>query len=124
VKTVPPPSTSTSKPLRLEDHGSAFAGQVIAAVGAALSLLGPFSDVVSGVGVAILIVGVVVSAPAGRHPGPVMVEWWSVLAVAALAALIGFGLGFWLSALGGVVLTAGAVTSLAAVFFGAPVRPE
>jgi hypothetical protein len=87
-------------------------------------LLGPFSDVVSGIGVAVLIVGVVVSAPAGRYPGPVMVEWWSVLAIAALAVLIGFGLAFWLAALGGVILTAGAVVSLAAVFFGTPVRPE
>ncbi len=97
---------------------------MIAAFGAALSLLGPFSDVVSGVGVALLIVGTFVAAPAGRHPGPVMVEWWSVLAIAALATLVGFGLGFWLAALGGIVLTAGAVVSLAAVFFGAPVRPE
>jgi hypothetical protein len=113
-----------SSPLRLEDHGSALAGQFIAATGAALSLLGPFSDVIAGIGVAVLIVGVVVSAPAGRHPGPVMVEWWSVLAIAALAVLIGFGLGFWIAALGGIVLTSGAVVSLAAVVFGTPVRPE
>jgi len=108
----------------LEDHGTAVVGQVIAAVGAALALLGPFSDVVSGVGVAVLIVGVIVSAPAGRFPGPVMVEWWSVLAIAALAVLIGFGLAFWLPAVGGVVLTAGAVVALASVFFGTPVRSE
>lgn len=119
-----PPTTSTSSRSRLEDHGSALVGQIIAAAGAALALLGPFSDVVSGIGVAALIVGVVVSAPAGRHPGPFMVEWWSVLAVAALAVLGGFGLGFWLPAAGGVILTAGAVISLVAVFFGTPVSPE
>ncbi|MBN8866830.1 MAG: hypothetical protein J0H98_04700 [Solirubrobacterales bacterium] len=79
---------------------------------------------IAGIGVALLVIGTVVSAPAGGHSGPVMVEWWSVLALAALAALIGFGLGFWLAALGGVVLTVGAVASLAAVFFGTPVRPE
>lgn len=79
---------------------------------------------VSGVGVAILIFGVVLSAPAGRQPGPVMVEWWSILAIAALAVLIGFGLGFWIPALGGVILTTGAVTSLAAVFFGTPPQPQ
>lgn len=79
---------------------------------------------VSGIGVAFLIVGVVVAAPAGRYPGPVMVEWWSILAISALAVLIGFGLAFWLPALGGVVLTAGAVVSLAAVFFGTPVHAE
>lgn len=119
-----PPTTSTSSRSGLENHGSALAGQIIAAVGAALALLGPFSDVISGIGVAALIVGTVVSAPAGRHPGPFMVEWWSVLAIAALATLIGFGLAFWLSAIGGVILTIGAIVSLVAVFFGTPVSPE
>lgn len=94
----------------------------MAGVGAALALLGPFSDVVAGLGIAALIVGVVLSAPAGRYPGPVMVDWWSVLALSALAVLVGFGLGFWLTALGGIVLTVGAVTALAAVFFGTPAR--
>ncbi len=128
MKTVPPPSTSTSRPpasgpLGL-DRQPALVGQAIAAIGAALSLLGPFSDVVAGIGVAALIVGVILAAPAGRFPGPVMVEWWSLLAISALAVLAGFGLGFWLTALGGVILTAGAITALVAVFFGTPVRPE
>lgn len=46
-------------------------------------------------------------------------DWWTPLALGALACLIGFGLSFWIAAIGGVVLTAGAVTCLAAVFFGA-----
>lgn len=78
---------------------------------------------VAGIGVAALIVGVVLSAPAGRYPGPVMVDWWSVLAISALAVLAGFGLGFWIAAPGGIVLTAGAITALAAVFFGTPAKP-
>ncbi|MCB0869731.1 MAG: hypothetical protein KDB52_02770 [Solirubrobacterales bacterium] len=88
-----------------------------------MALLGPFSDVVAGIGIAILIVGVVLSAPAGGQPGPVISDWWSILAIAALATLIGFGLAFWLATPGGIILTAGAVTSLTAVFFGTPVRP-
>lgn len=92
-----------------------------AGLGATLALFGPFSDVVSGIGVALLIVGVILSAPAGRHPGPLMVEWWSLLAVAAIVVLAGFGLGFWISALGGVVLTLGSLAALVAVFFGTPV---
>lgn len=124
VKTAPPSSSLTSSPGRTEDHGLAFAGQITAAVGAALALLGPFSEVISGIGIAVLILGVILSAPAGNHPGPLMVDWWSVLAIGALVVLVGFGLGFWLSALGGVVLTAGAVAALVAVFFGAPVRSE
>jgi len=124
VKTAPPSSSLTSSPGRTEDHRLAFAGQITAAVGAALALLGPFSEVISGIGIAVLILGVILSAPAGNHPGPLMVDWWSVLAIGALVVLVGFGLGFWLSALGGVVLTAGAVAALVAVFFGAPVRSE
>lgn len=79
---------------------------------------------VSGIGVAILIVGVVVSAPAARIPGPVLVEWWPILSLAALVTLIGFGLGFWLATPGGVVLALGAVTALGAVFFGASAKPD
>lgn len=120
MKTAPQPSTSTSSLTGLEEHRPAFAGQIIAGAGAALSLLGPFSDVVAGIGVALLIFGAVLSAPAGQVPGPVLADWWSMLAIASLATLIGFGLGFWLPAAGGVVLTAGAVTALAAVFFGSP----
>jgi hypothetical protein len=112
----------TSSPTRPEEHRLAFAGQITAAAGAALALLGPFSEVIAGIGIAVLIVGVILSAPAGNHPGPLLVEWWSVLAIGALAVLIGFGLGFWLTALGGIVLTAGSVAALAAVFFGAPVQ--
>lgn len=69
-----------------------------------------------------LIAGVVLSAPAGGQPGPVLTDWWSVLALAALATLIGFGLSFWLAAPGGVILSAGAIVSLVAVFFGTPAR--
>lgn len=113
---------SASGQIRLEEHGPALVGQVTAGVGAALALLGPFSEVVAGIGVAVLIAGVVLSAPAGSHPGPLMVEWWSLLAIAAIVVLAGFGLGFWLSAVGGIVLTAGSVAALTAVFFGTPVR--
>lgn len=125
MKTGPQPSISIfrSPGQAADDQRTTLAGQVAAGAGAALALLGPFSDVVSGIGVALLIVGVIVSAPAGRFPGPVMAEWWSVLGVAALVVLCGFGLGFWLSGLGGVVLTAGAISALAAVFFGTPARP-
>ncbi len=122
MKTDPQASTSTSSRLRQEDFGPALVGQLVAGLGSCLALLGPFSEVVAGVGVFVLIAGVVLSAPAGGFPGPVMNDWWSLLALAALAALIGFGLSFWLAGPGGVILTAGAVVSLTAVFFGTPVR--
>ncbi len=113
-----PPSSSTSSSVR----GAGFAGQLIAGLGAALALLGPFADWVAGAGVFILILGVVVSAPAGRHPGPFMVEWWSVAAIGALACLIGFGLTFVIAWLGGMILVAGAVAALVSVGLGSPVQ--
>jgi hypothetical protein len=119
VKTAPPRSSSTSSPSRLEDIGPALAGQCCAAVGAVLALLGPFSTVVSGIGVALLILGVVLSAPEAKQPGPVLADWWNPLALGALACLIGFGLAFWIAAPGGVILTAGAIAALTAVFLGA-----
>ena len=122
MKTDPQASTSTSSRLRHEDFGPTLVGQVISGLGASLALLGPFSEVVAGVGVFVLIAGVVLSAPAGGQPGPVLTDWWSVLALAALATLIGFGLSFWLTAPGGVILSAGAIVSLVAVFFGTPAR--
>jgi len=152
VKTAPPPSTSISS--RGEVRLLADPGRILAGLGAVLALLGPFSLAVAGAGVVILVVGVLFSAPVAGRPfaGPsarpqpatpdaatpdaatslpsgrqgfvILAEWWSVLAIAALATLIGFGLGFWLPALGGIVLTAGAVASLVAVFFGTPVQSE
>lgn len=115
---APPPSSSISDPVRR----AGLAGQLIAGLGAGIALLGPFADWVAGAGVLILIVGVIVAAPAGRHPGPFMVEWWSVAAIGALACLIGFGLGFVLAWLGGLVLVAGAVTALVAIGLGSPVE--
>lgn len=107
-----------------EAGAPALAGQVIAAAGAVLALMGPFSDVVAGAGVGILILGVVLSAPAGRYPGPALVDWWSVLALGALAVLAGFALGFWLAAPGGLLLTAGAIACLVAVFLGTPPQTD
>lgn len=95
---------------------------MIAGFGAVLALLGPFADWLAGAGVFILILGVVIAAPAGRHPGPFMVEWWSVSAVGALACLIGFGLTFVLAWLGGLILVAGAVAALVSVGLGSPVE--
>jgi len=63
---------------------------------------------------------VVVAAPIAGRPGPYLAEWWAVTAVAALAALVGFGLGFAVGWLGGLVLTAAAVVALVALVLGTP----
>lgn len=116
MRTVLPPSNSTSDPVVRAGR----AGQLIAGTGAVLALLGPFSDWLAGAGAFILVLGVVLAAPVASRPGPHMDGWWAVCAVAALAALAGFGLGFVAGWLGGIVLTGAAVTALVAIALGTP----
>ncbi len=110
--------SSTSKSVSPVSTG--FIGQAIAGLGAILCLLFVFGTVLPAVGVTCLIAGVIVSASHARHPGPFMVEWWTVLAIAALVCLAGFAVHYWLEVPGNILLAAGAVTALVAVGMGAP----
>lgn len=113
---VRPPSNSTSDPVLRAGR----AGQLIAGTGATLALLGPFADWIAGAGVFTLILGVVVAAPVADRPGPFLAEWWSAIALAALACLIGFGLGFAVAWPGGLILAGGAVTALVTLALAVP----
>lgn len=117
MKTVRPRLSSTSRS-GLRDVG--FAGQLIAAAGAAFALLGAFGVGFVAVGVGCLILGVVISAPYACNPGPFIAEWWTVLAVAAFICLAGLALSFVVAPLGGVLATAAAVVALVAVALGSP----
>jgi hypothetical protein len=97
-----------------------FVGQMISGAGAVLALLGAFGTGFAAVGVALVIIGVVISAPSASFSGPFIVEWWTALAISALVCLTGFALGFIATALGGVVLTVGAVAVLVVVALGSP----
>jgi len=99
-----------------------FAGQILAGIGAILTLLGPFALALSAAGIACLLLGVIISAPQARHSGPFMVEWWTVLAVATLVCLVGFAVAFGVPGVGGVLSAGGAVVALVAVGLGAPVE--
>lgn len=111
-----PRSSSTSDPIL----GAGHAGQLIAGFGATLALLGPFADWIAGTGVFILILGVVVAAPIAGRPGPVLNAWWTAVALAALACLIGFGIGFVIGWLGGLILAGGAVVALVTLALATP----
>lgn len=113
---APPPSSSTSDPTLAAGR----AGQLVGGCGAVLALLGPFSVWLSGAGAFILILGVVLAAPVANSPGPYLDGWWAVTGIAALACLVGFGLGFVIGWLGGLLLVAGAVTALVALGLGTP----
>ncbi|MGK2954681.1 MAG: hypothetical protein ACSLFI_03290 [Solirubrobacterales bacterium] len=109
--------SSTFSP-NLKEPG--FVGQLIAGAGAVLCLLGAFGIAFAAVGVTLVIVGVVVSAPFASFAGPFIVEWWTALAICALVCLTGFALGFLATALGGVVLAVGAIAALVVVALGSP----
>lgn len=99
------------------------AGQLLAGLGATLALFGPFATWLAGTGVFLLVLGAVVAAPIAGCPGPYMANWWSVVAIAALACLIGFGLGFVVGWLGGLILVTGSVSALVAIGLGTPAGP-
>lgn len=85
-----------------------------------LTLLAAFGTTFAAVGVVLLIIGVVISAPSASFSGPFIVEWWSALAISALVCVVGFALGFLATAPGGILLTVGAIAALVVVALGAP----
>ncbi|MBK5109793.1 MAG: hypothetical protein JJE10_00330 [Thermoleophilia bacterium] len=111
--------SSTSAPVAV-----GFAGQLIAGAGAVLVLLASFGPGFEYAGVAVLVLGVVVSAPDAGAPGPHLSDWWTVLALGSLACLIGVVLGLLLPVPGAIILSAGAIAALVAVGLGSPVAPE
>lgn len=117
MKTGRPPLSSTFRS-NLREAG--FAGQLIAALGAVLALLGPFGSGFLLAGAACLAAGVIVAAPDARRPGPYLAEWWVVLATGGVICVAGYGLSFVSAGLGGILAAAGAVIALVAVVLGSP----
>lgn len=97
-----------------------FAGQLTAAAGAVLALLGTFGAGFEYAGVALLAIGTVISAPDAGTPGPFLEEWWTILAAGTLACLVGVVLALLVSVVGAVVLSLGAIVALVSVGLGAP----
>jgi len=121
VKTGRPPLSSTFRS-NLREAG--VAGQLIAALGAVLALLGPFGNGFLLAGAGCLAVGIVVAAPDARKPGPYLAEWWVVLAAGGLICVTGYGLSFASDGIGGILAALGAVVALVAVALGAPPDEE
>ena len=114
--------SSTSKSVSPVSAG--LVGQVLAGLGAVLCLLFAFGLALPAAGVACMILGVIIASPHGRHPGPYMTDWWTVLAVAALVCLGGFALQYVAEIPGNILLALGAVTALVAIALGAPPEEE
>jgi hypothetical protein len=113
-------STSRGRSLRPLTPGAV--GQLVVGLGALSVLLSPIWLPLAGAGVALMLLGVVVSAPEARNRGPYLEQWWTALGIAALVCLVGFVLALAVPVAGGVMLTVGGVAALLAVGLGTPPR--
>jgi len=110
--------SSTSKQVTPVPAG--LVGQAIAGLGAVLCLLFAFGIALPAAGIACLILGVIIASPHGRHPGPYMTDWWTVLAISALVCLVGFAFQYVSEVPGNILLALGAVAALVAIALGTP----
>jgi hypothetical protein len=91
----------------------------LAAAGAVLILLGILGTSANLIGLAAILLGTVLSAPAGRAPGN---GWWSLLAAGAALSVLGALLALASDSVGGLVALIGGVAVLAGSAFGFPER--
>jgi hypothetical protein len=93
---------------------------VIGALGAGLSLIQLFGIAGGLVGVGLMAICTVLTAPAAPDPEAGGLNWWALLAGGTGLALIGVPLGLALEAPGGLLTAAGGGMALVGVAFGYP----
>jgi len=92
---------------------------IAAGVGSVLMLLGVLGTTVNLIGLGLILLAVVLTAPAARADGS---GWWSLLATGAVLSAVGALLSIATDAVGGLVTLIGGVIVLAAAAFGFPSR--
>jgi hypothetical protein len=95
---------------------------MFAGVGALAVLLSQISLPLAGAGVALMLLGVVISAPEAGNSGPYLEQWWTPMSLASLVCLVGFVLEMVIPVAGGLLLTVGGVAALLVVGLGMPPR--
>jgi hypothetical protein len=95
------------------------AALLLAAVAAAVILLGFLGTAGDIVALAAIVLAMVLTAPAGRAPGG---GWWSLLAAGTALSVLGALLALATETAGGLVALIGGVAVLIAVAFGFPTR--
>jgi hypothetical protein len=93
---------------------------VIAAIGAALALIQLLGVAGGAVGVALMVICTVLTAPAAPDPDAGGLNWWALLAGGTALALIGVPLELALEAPGGLLTAIGAGLAMVGVAFGYP----
>ncbi|HEX5822137.1 MAG TPA: hypothetical protein VFY30_10270 [Solirubrobacterales bacterium] len=93
---------------------------VIGGIGAALALIQLLGTAGAVVGVALLILCTILTAPAAPEPGAGGLNWWALIAGGTLLAVIGVPLGLALEGPGSVLTAIGGGLAMVGVAFGYP----
>lgn len=94
-------------------------GLLVAGAGAVVILLGILGTAADVAGLAAIVLGTVLTAPAGRRPGN---GWWSLLAVGAILSVLGALLALATDSVGGLVALLGGIVVVTGAAFGFPSR--
>lgn len=92
---------------------------LLAAAGAIVILVGVLGDTASLIGLAAILVGTVLSAPAGGERGG---GWWTLLAIGAALSIAGALLSLASGSVGGLVALLGGILVVSGAAIGFPLR--
>jgi len=92
----------------------------IGGIGAALALVQLLGVAGGLVGVGLMVVATILSAPAAPEPDAEGLNWWALLAGGTALALIGVPLGIALEGPGGVLTAIGGGMGIVGIVFGMP----
>lgn len=92
---------------------------LLAAAGAVVILLGVLGTGADVAGLAAIVVGTVLTAPAGRREGN---GWWSLLAAGSVLSVLGALLSLATDSVGGLVALIGGIVVITGAAFGFPSR--
>jgi hypothetical protein len=92
----------------------------IGAIGAALVLVNLLGTTGGLIGVGLMILATVLTAPAAPQPGLGGINWWALVAGGTALALIGVPLGLAVEAVGGLIAAIGGGLVIVGVAFGMP----
>jgi hypothetical protein len=93
------------------------AALLAAGIGAVVVLVGLLGDVAALIGLAAILLGTVVAAPAGRGKGG---GWWSLLAIGAVLSVLGALVSIASESVGGLIALIGGVLVVAGAAIGFP----
>lgn len=96
------------------------AALLLAGAGAVVILLGILGTAAGVAGLVAIVLGTILTAPAGRRPGN---GWWSLLATGAVLSILGALLALAADSVGGLVALIGGIVVITGAAFGFPSRP-